>query len=283
MPDEMPTIPQIVRALITLNDRQSECLQSVRDEYNEVVRTEERRRKDAEERLAVTQRQAHNASVTIEGLNAVIETLSGMLDTIHSAAGRDERDAVMMEPGDVFRMAKVNIGALRAGEIRKAKERAKRAPEGAEAQEPIEPENGPQEAVCVHCGHLEGQHHHTLPEEGYRGYCAECGETEEFHEFADRLCTKCGKDDEAHIMWAQRHLPEFPEDLDPRIVEARKGLRQGEADAQAKLDVMRAHLEAEQPPDDLCVCGHERNRHFDGSCHDCARDEYDHEFKLAVL
>jgi hypothetical protein len=40
--------------------------------------------------------------------------------------------------------------------------------------------------------------------------------------------------------------------------------------------------EAEQSPNDECVCSHERHQHYDGACQQCSRDVF-HEFKLAVL
>lgn len=189
--------------------------------------------------------------------DAVIAELVRMLESIREMAVRDQRDAVFTEPADIARMTKVSLQALRDSERRKAKERLKRQ---RETQGTTEGENGPQEAAQA------------------------------------RLCTKCGKDDEAHIMWAQRHLPEFPEDLDPRIVEARKGMFPGDEEqrrVQVELDAMRERVEgttdtpeAERSPDDVCVCGHTRRQHRPGTpdkyCLGCDNG-YTHKFKLAVL
>ncbi len=49
--------------------------------------------------------------------------------------------------------------------------------------EPEEPPGSPVEPSCGICGHEETRHTHTLPEEGYRAYCPECGPAVEFHEF----------------------------------------------------------------------------------------------------
>lgn len=221
--DKLPTIPQIVRALITLDDRHDD----------ERARMEERNKVQA----------------------AVIKWLSDMLAEILRQANNADQDSVFLEPTEIARLAKVDVPNLLRNELYRLRER--RGHE--QAQESTEAENGPQTAAQA------------------------------------VLCTKCGKDGPAHFMWAQGHVPEFPRDFDPRIVEARKGLRQGETHAavececgtiwsdgvmgaghndmgctqadpnQAKLDVMRARVEG--PLDDVCTCGHKRHQHLRRGAH----------------
>lgn len=168
--------------------------------------------------------------------DAVIMHLADMLEAIRKQASRDQQDAVFTEPGDIFRMAKLDLQALRDSERRKAKERAQRHLERTRrpsvAQETGEGENVPQE-----------------PAEA-------------------RVCTKCGKDDAAHMMWAQRHLPAYAESTTD-TPEDGTGL-----------------------PDDKCTCGHARTHHVGtrsdgrvkGWCPSCRADGNEHhEFKLAVL
>lgn len=191
----------------------------------------------------------HNET-TIEALNAVIETLVGQLAMIQGRAQWGLRDGVLMEPGDVFRDAKVNIGALRESEIRKATVRADR--------------RALQDLA------------HSVDSD----IVIDVGKSTDA-----RLCVKCGQDDAAHIMWAQRHLPVFPEDLGPRVVEASEGLRQEEPESVKDTPV------AEQSPDDICVCTHPRKSHQGdegcggAQCVQCAGDEHiwKHSFELAVL
>lgn len=164
MPDKLPTIPQIVRALITLDDRHDD----------ERARMEERNKVQA----------------------AVIKWLSDMLAEILRQANNADQDSVFLEPTEIARLAKVDVPNLLRNELHRL--RARRGHE--QAQESTEAENGPQTAAQA------------------------------------VLCTKCGKDGPAHFMWAQGHVPEFPRDLDPRIVEARKGLRQGETHAAVECE-----------------------------------------------
>lgn len=188
-----------------------------------------------------------------EAKDAVIETLVGQLRLIQGRAQRAQRDAYMLEPSEVFLDAKVNIDVLRESEVRKAKERAKRREEWVDHSPTITAGEG----ECESCGGP-ADHSEAGCDGAYYGDEDGMGHSLAAPEPAEaRLCVKCGKDDAAHIMWAQRHLPVF---------------------AESTTDTP----EAEQSPEDICVCGHERHQHYDDSCHQCARDEYDHEFKLAV-
>jgi hypothetical protein len=171
------------------------------------------------------ERQLDALEVRAEANGAVIRWLKDMLGEIKRQAVRDQQDAVMMEPGDVARLTKVDLQTLLDSELRKAQARRERARAKEEAQEAAEGENSPQEAIQA------------------------------------RLCTKCGKDDEAHIMWAQRHLPAY---------------------AESTADTP----EAERSPEDICVCGHPRRQHrpadIDKYCIGCDNGTT-HPFMLAVL
>lgn len=192
-----------------------------------------------------------------EADDAVIMHLHDMLEAIRKQASDAQRDAVFLEPADIARMARLNLQALRESELRKAKARRR-----------------------THVG--------DRPWVG--------GEPDSAPEPADpRLCVKCGQDDKAHIMWAQRHLPKFPEDMDPSLAKQRtRAVYDAIQELHPEPESLVARTEgvipesvqdtpeAEQSPNDECVCSHERHQHYDGACQQCSHDVF-HEFKLAVL
>lgn len=121
-------------------------------------------------------RAGQHSDVMIEALNAVIARLAGTLEIIQRDAKNAQRDAYMLEPGEVYRMAKVDVSGTINSELRAAKRKSR------------------------------------------------------------------------------AHMGDKPVITD----------------------------EAEQSPDDMCTCGHERHQHYDAACQQCSYDVF-HEFKLAVL
>jgi len=144
------------------------------------------------------ERQQRSAETTITGLSAVIETLGDMLDTIRQTAQRDQRDAVYTDPADIYRLTKVDIGALRASENRKARKQtpisSQLAPksasqDSAEEAHRLIPESAPEdgtgtsEDICV-CSHPR-RAHMRLSGAPDRPLCVQCADGEHVwkHEF----------------------------------------------------------------------------------------------------
>jgi hypothetical protein len=210
MSDRLPTIPEIVRALNALDDEWAQAVREVKAAHD---RQQQELLKGFDRTKEQYEAQMKRNETTINGLSAVIDTLEGMLETIRSAAGRDQRDAAFMEPGDVFRMTQVDIGALRASEIRKAKERLAQS-----SRQTATPLSEPSGISCVRCdkdeaahlGWAQGHLHQialstnvqAAPEDGTgspEDICI-CGCARKAHEDATKLggaqCVQCPSDDE---------------------------------------------------------------------------------------
>lgn len=188
---------------------------------------------------------AHN-EITIEAFSAVIDTLAGMLDAIRQQANRDQRDAVYCEPGDIARMAEVNLGALRASEVRKAKERANLQAEVERGNAITEAENRDR----------------SLPVA------------------AGQPCTRggCGKPHEDHAGWALGHLWDGSNTKPvPTIVHPQSAPDTAEAE-QSPEDVCTCGHVRRMHQDDKVLGG--------AQCTRCSGDEersWRHTFRLAVL
>jgi hypothetical protein len=201
---EHPTIPEIVQALVTLNDRHQDEIQKVRDEYCEANRKDRTDLKHAT--WVIDRRDSY-----IEVLKGVIEALCERIERTSNQLARDNRNCVYSEPLALFDLlgreydpAKLIQRARdkwKADERRKIELAKKNAPEPCPTQ--FSPGMGcagtvghsgdctpnaddipsTQERLCRVCGHSKDRHLETLPEEGRKTYCAECDWSNEAHAF----------------------------------------------------------------------------------------------------
>lgn len=239
----------------------------------------------------------HDA-ITIEALNAVIETLAGMLETIRQKGQHDQR-GVVYEPSDIYRMTTVNLRALRESEVRKVRTKSRAHhfevsfDEVVTAYEELDEKKYRMETECER--QLQALEIRIEAKDAVIEYLAD---------MLAEIKRQAVRDQQDAVMMEPGEVARLAKVniqalQDNKLRKARGRVRQTDEPGVMRARLMVPSTDLTAPavadpvlsgpdddmdvPEDLCVCAHERNRHFDGSCHDCARDEYDHEFKLAVL
>lgn len=200
MSDELPSIPQIVRALTTLSDRHSDALKAQQVEHERELKTE-RERKDTLDNALLSR------DCLVEELEKVISTLCTRIERTQEQLKRDNQQCVYSEPLELMNLLgrTTDPSAL----ISKARESAREAKrKELERQEAEKAKPVFSDPLCRVCGHIEDRHTEELPEEGGENYCTDCSGTAPFaapgHTFdgarpADWDVCRCGHARREHV------------------------------------------------------------------------------------
>lgn len=201
MPEDQPTIPQIVRALNTLSDRHN-------DEVRDLKTRHEQEMKELKGRFETVDMALLSRDLVVDELERVIATLCSRIERTHEQLKRDNQQCVYSEPLELMNLLGRSHDPLNL--TRQAREKARDAKrkelERQEAEQrkreaedavremiaagstqcmcgkwwkkdvPMSPGHSQEECFrpCRVCGCHEDRHTEELPEEGGRNYCAEC-------------------------------------------------------------------------------------------------------------
>lgn len=260
MTEQHPTIPQIVRALTTIDDRRKDSIRALRAEHA----AETKKLRDSIDTL---DRALLYRDCLVDELETVIATLCSRIERTQNQLKHDNQQCVYSEPLELMNLLgrKSDPGPLindARSRARRAKneelERQEKAASGPEvcqyacthperAHGPVgctrpgcrckapnkkpcgtqfdagpcagtwlhrgdctpnaddivgQVEDEAMEAKCRICGHDDGRHGHTLPEEGRKPQCFECSWADENHEFDG---TKAQETDVCNCGCVRRH------------------------------------------------------------------------------
>ena len=164
MPETPPTIPQIVRALTTINDRHVDALREQSSRHEEEMRLLKARVKMADEAVL-------GRNCLVDELKTVIATLCSRIERTQNQLKRDNQNAVYSEPLELMNL----LGRTADPEklISRALEKAREA-KRAELERQKTANSVADQTPCRICMHTEDRHMELLPEEGGRNYCSEC-------------------------------------------------------------------------------------------------------------
>lgn len=208
--DNHPSIPQIVRALVTLEDRHSTALREQREKHSDALKAKERSLAHASD--IIDRRGLQN-----EVLKGVIENLCSRITRTAEQLRHDNRDAVYSEPLALLNLLGREVDPQTL--MQRAMAKAMSTPASIKAVQDAEADPadadpsicqyacthkasshrergcrweacackapGPglsSEVFCRVCGHSEERHTRSLPEEGGKAYCTECSWADEYHE-----------------------------------------------------------------------------------------------------
>lgn len=210
MADENPTIPQIVRALTTLEDRHADELRKLTDAFDKQLKCKQSSLESVD---SVFERRTQEISF----LKDVIEDLCGRIERTQQQLKRDNQQCVYSEPMDLMYLLGRETDPVKVIQEARDKRRTAKArkaePEPCGKQIDFGPNQNAEpctrtkdhpgycianaddvpasqeveERLCRICGHSEDRHTHTLPEEGRKPYCAECDWADENHAFDGAL------------------------------------------------------------------------------------------------
>lgn len=260
------------------------------------------------------EREVRGLEIRLAAMTEICEELRVKLGQILDRANADQRDAVYLDPGEIARMATVRWDSMKQHAMRRAKERAGERVEAEPDGRDYSPTISAGEGECESCG---GPADHSeaacdgvdVPPESTEELhpCKTCGGVEDDHVGYALGHLYVGEGPDAQQLQERltqaeattQHLYDrntlltnvidaLREQFGSKAVEPifkRVGLDHDLAKLRERVETEVAKGEVEQSPDDICVCEHPRKRHVaegpEHGCHDCARDEYDHAFKLA--
>lgn len=156
--DDNPTIPEIVRALITMDDRHTAALRKQADDHETLLK-----RKNQSIQTADRLIERRDAEVAL--LRETVQSLCNRIERTCFQLRQDRQRAVYSDPQEILHVLDEDTSPDSV--IRKTRE-------ARAAARPSQEETVDMEESCRICGHPEDRHTRSLPEEGSEEYCGLC-------------------------------------------------------------------------------------------------------------
>ncbi len=261
MPETPPTIPQIVRALTTIDDRHTDALREQRRKHHDEMRTLKARYDGVDEALL-------SRDCLVDELKTVIATLCDRIERTQTQLKRDNQHCVYSEPLELMNLLGRNVDPVKLITQAQGKAREEKFKELAR-----------QKAASFKC--FCGAHTKPFPSRhGGRGcqptvacHCGKewTGEMGTGHNLTEcfRACRVCGHAED-------RHTEELPEEGSANYCTECPGIGPFVPDNHTFDGAILAAW-------DRCKCGHQRSEHEGGICAVCHPDNgKSHEFALKL-